>query len=130
MPFITKTFYTQDDLARHLKAHQPSFYFSSQTSTVIPYDKLQTLLPWQTEKDYFLCDISKLPTHMEIRANGNLVLRGGVSWEEAKKFLRSQGRNLKLLRPSNWPSSRPGWPLRAPESAALLSETCAHKWCA
>lgn len=95
MPFITKTFYTQDDLARHLKAHQPSFYFSSQTSTVIPYDKLQTLLPWQTEKDYFLCDISKLPTHMEIRANGNLVLRGGVSWEEAKKFLRSQGRNLK-----------------------------------
>jgi FAD/FMN-containing dehydrogenase len=95
MPFITKTFYTQDDLARHLKAHQPSFYFSSKTSTVIPYDKLETLLPWQTEKDYFLCDISKLPTHMEVKPNGNLVLRGGVSWEEAKKFLRSQGRNLK-----------------------------------
>jgi len=95
MAFITKTFYSQEDLVRHLRAHQPSFYFSSKTSTVIPYDKLDELLPWKQDKDYFLCDLSKLPAHMELKENGNLVLRGAVSWEDAKKFLRSKGRNLK-----------------------------------
>ena len=94
MAFITKTFYSFEDLTSHLKAHQPSFYFSSQTSTVIPYDKLDTLLPW-SNGDFFLCDLSKLPAHMELKENGNLVLRGAVSWEEAKKFLRAKGRNLK-----------------------------------
>lgn len=95
MTFITKTFYSQEDLVRHLKAHQPSFYFSSKTSTVIPYDKLESLLPWNKDGDFFLCDLSKLPPKMELKENGNLVLHGAVSWEEAKKFLRSKGRNLK-----------------------------------
>jgi glycolate oxidase len=95
MAFISKIFYSQDDLVRHLRTHQPSFYFSSKTSTVIPYDKLEGLLPWKSEKDFYLCDLSKLPAHMELKSNGNLVLRGGVSWEEAKKFLTSKGRNLK-----------------------------------
>jgi glycolate oxidase len=95
MAFITKTFYSQDDLKSHLKAHQPSFYFSSKTSTVIPYDKLDTLLPWNKESDFFLVDLSKLPAKMEVKENGNLVLHGAVSWEEAKKFLRSKGRTLK-----------------------------------
>jgi FAD/FMN-containing dehydrogenase len=95
MAFVTKTFYSLEDLVRHLKAHQPSFYFSSKTSTVIPYDKLDSLLPWPKDQDYFLCDLSKLPSQMELKDNGNLVLRGSVSWEEAKKFLRAKGRNLK-----------------------------------
>lgn len=95
MAFITKTFYSQNDLIGHLKAHQASFYFSSKTSTVIPYDKLDSLLPWNKESDFYLCDLSKLPAHMELKPNGNLVLSGAVSWEEAKKFLRAKGRNLK-----------------------------------
>lgn len=95
MAFITKTFYSKDDLKSHLKAHQPSFYFSSKTSTVIPYDKLDSLLPWKKESDFYLCDLSKLPAKMEVKENGNLVLEGAVSWEEAKKFLKSKGRNLK-----------------------------------
>lgn len=94
MAFITKTFYSQDDLVSHLKAHHPSFYFSSQTSTVIPYDKLNTLLPWP-KGDFYLCDLSKLPPQMEVKENGNLILRGAVSWEDAKKFLKSKNRNLK-----------------------------------
>src|SRR5690606_15418748 len=95
MAFITKTFYSQNDLVSHLKAHQPSFYFSSQTSTVIPYDKLQSLLPWKEDKDFFLCDLSKIPSSMELLPNGNLIVKGAISWEEAKSFLKSKGRNLK-----------------------------------
>lgn len=95
MAFITKTFYSQEDLARHLQTHRPSFYFSSKTSTVVPYDKLDSLLPWKKDEDFYLGDLSKLPSHMELTPSGNLVLRGAVSWEEAKKFLKSKGRNLK-----------------------------------
>jgi glycolate oxidase len=95
MAFVTKTFYSEDDLVRHLKTHQPSFYFSSKTSTVVPYDKLDSLLPWKGEGDFALVDLSKLPASMELKDNGNLVVKGGVSWEEAKKFLKSKGRNLK-----------------------------------
>lgn len=95
MAFVTKTFYSFEDLSGHLKTHKPSFYYSSRTSTVIPYDKLDTLLPWPKDEEYYLCDISKLPVSMDLKENGNLVLRGAVSWEEAKKFLRSKNRNLK-----------------------------------
>src|SRR6476660_8968396 len=95
MAFVTKTFYSEDDLVRHLKTHQPSFYFSSKTSTVVPYDKLDSLLPWKGEGDFALVDLSKLPAHMELKENGNLLVKGGVSWEEAKKFVKSKGRNLK-----------------------------------
>ena len=95
MTFITKTFYSQDDLASHLKSHHPSFYFSSKTSTVIPYDKLESLLPWKKESDFYLCDLSKIPPKMELNSKGNLVFSGAVSWEEAKKFLQSKGRTLK-----------------------------------
>ena len=95
MAFIPKTFYSKEDLARHLNSHVPSFYFSSRTSTVIPYDKIEALLPWSEASDYYLCDVSKLPAHMELKENGNLLLTGGVSWEEAKKFLKSKNRNLK-----------------------------------
>jgi FAD/FMN-containing dehydrogenase len=95
MPFHSKIFYSENDLKGHLRTHQASFYFSSKTSTVIPYDKIQDLLPWPEDKDFYLCDLSKLPPHMEVKENGNLVLRGSVSWEEAKKFLHSKGRTLK-----------------------------------
>jgi glycolate oxidase len=95
MAYISKTFYSKDDLIGHLRSHQPSFYFSSKTSTVIPYDKIEGLLQWNKDSDFYLCDLSKLPPRMELMNNGNLVLEGAVSWEDAKKFLRSKGRNLK-----------------------------------
>jgi len=95
MAYISKTFYSLEDLARHLKVHQPSFYFSSKTSTVVPYDKLETLLNWQGTEDFYLCDLSKLPTHMEILANDHLLIKGAISWDDAKKFLKSRGKNLK-----------------------------------
>jgi glycolate oxidase len=94
MGYVSKVFYSQEDLVSHLKAHYPSFYFSSKTSTVIPYDKLENLLPWK-EGDFYLCDLSKLPPKMELKENGNLILSGAVSWEDAKKYLKSKGRNLK-----------------------------------
>src|SRR5690606_27783309 len=32
---------------------------------------------------------------MELLPNGNLIVRGAVSWDDARGFLKSKGRNLK-----------------------------------
>ncbi|MGP8152797.1 MAG: FAD-binding oxidoreductase [Smithella sp.] len=95
MAYKYKTFYSYDDLKGHLLSHAPGFYHSSKTSTVIPYDKIKSFLNWNQTDNFYICDLSNLPRHMELTSNNNLVVRGAVSWEDAKKFLKSEGRNLK-----------------------------------
>lgn len=92
MAFVVKTFHQESDLVAHIQTHTPSFYFSSRTSTVIPYDKLEAEL--KTSGDFFLCDLSKIPGHMELLPNNHLLVRGAVSWQEADQFLRSKGRAI------------------------------------
>ncbi len=96
MQFHYKTFHQKEDLIQHLQSHKPSFYYSSRTSTVIPYDKLTEMLPSiPGVEDFYLCDLTKIQGHMELKDNGNLILNGSVSWQEAQQFLTSKGRNLK-----------------------------------
>lgn len=96
MSFHYKTFHSEADLTEHLKTHRPSFYYSSKTSTVIPYDKLTEMLPMpEGVTDFYICDLTKIPGSMELKENGNLVLRGAISWQEAQQFLTGKGRNLK-----------------------------------
>ncbi len=85
-------FKTKEDLISHIKEHEPTFYYSSRTSTVIPYDKLETIYQ---DENFFLGDLSQLPSSMELNAANNLVITGPVSWTEAKQYLRSHGRNIK-----------------------------------
>ena len=92
MAFVVKTFHTETDLIDHIKTHAPSFYFSSRTSTVIPYDKLEAEL--KTSGDFFLCDLSKIPGKMELLPNNNLLVRGAVNWQDADQYLRSKGRAI------------------------------------
>jgi len=95
MAYQYKIFYSYDDLKDHLLTHKPGFYHSSKTSTVIPYDKIESYLNWNKTDNFYICDLSGLPGHMELTPNNNLVVRGAVSWEEAKKYLISNDRNLK-----------------------------------
>lgn len=95
MAYQYKTFRSCDDLKGHLRTRAPGLYHSSKTSTVIPYDKIESLLDWNHRDDFYICDLSGLPRHMELAANGNLIVRGAVTWEEAGKFLKSEGRDLK-----------------------------------
>jgi glycolate oxidase len=95
MAYQYKTFNAYDDLKGHLLTHAPGFYHSSKTSTVIPYDKIESFLNWNKADNFYICDLSGLPRHMELTSDSNLVVRGAVSWEDAKMFLKSKGRNLK-----------------------------------
>jgi len=95
MPLKMKTFYSEDELIKHIRLHTPTLYHSSKTSTVIPYDKLEKLLGLREEDDYTIADLSKLPAHYSLNEKNNLVVRGPLSWEDAKNYLRSKKRNLK-----------------------------------
>lgn len=90
MALITKNFKTEDELIAHIKTHTPSFYHSSKTSTVVPYDKISEFI----KSDLYWCDLSHLPSKMELKSNGNLVVSGPVSWKEAREFLIPKGRNI------------------------------------
>lgn len=93
MLIARKTLKDEAALRLHLQSGVPSLYLSSQTSTVIPYDHLAEALPSGTELT--LVDLSKLPAQMEISEAGQLLLRGAVSWQEARRFVRSKGRDIK-----------------------------------
>lgn len=85
-------FKTIDELKAHIKTHEPTFYYSSQTSTVIPYDKLEEIYK---DDDFFLADLSQLPSEMELLANGDLKIKGPVSWKDAREFLQANSRAIK-----------------------------------
>lgn len=91
MAISTKTFYDFEELKSHLKTHKKTFYHSSQTSTVIPYDRLASIFG---EEEVVVADLSKLPSSMELTPENNLIIGGAVSWQDAKGFLTSRGRNL------------------------------------
>jgi FAD/FMN-containing dehydrogenase len=92
MTIKTKTFYDLATLESHLKTHIPSFYFGAKTSTVIPYDKIESLLKPQGE--YYLCDLSQMPKSMELTPDGHLKVRGAISWKEANDYLKPLGRSI------------------------------------
>jgi glycolate oxidase len=91
MAISTKVFYSLDELKSHLKTHKKSFYHSSQTSTVIPYDRLETIFK---DEDIVIGDLSKLPSSMSLTPQKRLLVKGAVSWQEAKSYLKGHGRNL------------------------------------
>ncbi len=86
-------FQTEDELKKHIKSHHPTFYYSSQTSTVIPYDKLEKIY---SNDDFYLANLSNLPAKMELNAENNLIVRGPVSWKDARDFLKTKNRNIMI----------------------------------
>lgn len=90
MTLTKKVFKSEDQLKKHLRTHQPSFYHSSQTSTVVPYNQIEEYF----EGDLYWCDLSHMQSNMALKKNGNLIVKGSVSWKEAREFLRPKGRNI------------------------------------
>jgi glycolate oxidase len=82
-----------NDVKEHIKTKVPSFYYSSQTSTVIPYDKIEEAL--SPNGEYALCDLSQMPKEMTLLENGNLYIKGAISWKDARDFLMPKGRTIK-----------------------------------
>lgn len=94
MTIQTKTFYKISELQNFLKAHTPSLFTSSKTSTVIPFDLLEKNLE-NIPNQFAVIDLNQLPKKMELLSNNNLLVEGPVTWKEAREFLLEKKRNLK-----------------------------------
>lgn len=85
-----KKFYTFAELKAHLKSGIPTLYHSSQTSTVVPFEKMESLLHAET----VLGNLSTLPGSISLDDQQNLVVTGFATWKEAKEFCRTKGREV------------------------------------
>ena len=86
----TKSFYSNPDIIAHLKTGTPTLFHSSQTSTVIPFEKMGELLKSNT----VLGNLSTIKGNLEMLSSGNLKVGGFVTWKEAKEFCLSKGREI------------------------------------
>ena len=85
-----KSFYSLPEVVAHLKTGEPTLYHSSQTSTVIPFEKLDGVL----KSDTVMGNLSTIKGSMEMLSSGNLKVTGFVTWKEAKEFCLSHGREI------------------------------------
>ncbi|PIK14995.1 FAD-binding oxidoreductase [Halobacteriovorax sp. JY17] len=85
---------SREELETHLKSKTPSFYHSSKTSTVIPYDHIESYLEDLGVLEFTMVNLTELPTHMELDGEGNLTIEGPVTWQEAKAYCHSKGRDI------------------------------------
>jgi FAD/FMN-containing dehydrogenase len=85
-----KSFYSNSDVIAHLKTGVPTLFHSSQTSTVIPFEKMDEVLKSNT----VLGNLSTIKGNLEMLSNGNLKVSGFITWKEAKEFCLSKGREI------------------------------------
>lgn len=79
-----KTIYSLEELKEFIGLRRPGLYVSSQTSTVIPYDKYEGTV----------VDINQIPGDQELR-DGNLICRGNTTWKDARSYARSYDLQVK-----------------------------------
>ena len=94
MDLLSKVFKHTDELAVYLKAGKPTFYHASKTSTVVPYEKLENHLASIGVNEFVLGDLSSLEESMVLNERNELVIRGAVTWKDAREFCQSKGRQI------------------------------------
>jgi len=87
-----------EELQSLAEGEEKILFVASQTSTVIPYHLLeQRLTAWAEGKgleSITVADLSRLPKEMDLDAEGNLHIKGMVTWEEAIAFCQVRGRTI------------------------------------
>jgi len=80
-----------EQLGDFIRKHSPALYLGSQTSTVLPYDHLKNFIK---DEKFTLVDLGQMPKKMELTSSGDLLIRGPITWKDAKDFLRAEGREI------------------------------------
>jgi len=86
------TFYDLEALKAHITRGEASFYYSSQTSTVIPYDKLEET--FSGNENFSLVDLGQLPASMNLGDGSEITIKGGVCWKDFKDFCQTKRKTI------------------------------------
>lgn len=90
MEIFRKTFKTETEVADYLSDARATLFLGNRTSTVLPYEKMESFLPVSGELT--LGDLSHLPKKCHLEESGVLTIEGPVTWKEASDFCHSKGR--------------------------------------
>jgi len=93
MDIRTETFRTLDELKDFIKKGIPTFYHGSRTSTVIPYEKMDEFGDKHGWEKFTFGNLSSLTPELSLDGSMNQVIRGPITWQEARLFCRAKGRN-------------------------------------
>ncbi|MFT6068182.1 MAG: glycolate oxidase [Bacteriovoracaceae bacterium] len=93
MALISKTFKNTAEVSGHLCTSTPTFYHTSRTSTVVPYEILEKALGAE-DRDVVVGDLSVIKPEMSLNAKEQLIVRGAVTWKDAKEFCLANGREV------------------------------------
>ncbi|MCF8058769.1 MAG: FAD-binding oxidoreductase [Bacteriovoracaceae bacterium] len=93
MEIYTKGFSAIKDLKDYVRLSEPTFFHGNQTSTVIPYDRLNEYGEQQGWTSLTLGNLGQLPQECSLDKDNNLIISGPVTWKQAREFCRSKGRN-------------------------------------
>lgn len=104
-----ETFHFKDTaaIAEHIRAGIPSLYHGSRTSTVIPFEKLEGTLQVEKFAKFALVDLGSVPGVLRMEGD-NLLVRGNVTWQEAREFCLQHGRNVMTSPTEDSPQFSPG----------------------
>lgn len=103
MSLSTKTVSSLLELKELLAAHTKALFYSSKSSTVIPFSQLER---YYQEGEMTLVNLSALPKSIELKGD-ILEIEGPLTWQEARDFCHRSERELPL-----WPTE---------ESACVLA---------
>jgi len=92
MNLTSKVFKSQEELSHYVREGNPTFYHASRTSTVIPYEKLENYLSSLGIEAFTLGDLSAIRPEMSLDSNDNLVVKGPITWKEAREFCQAHSR--------------------------------------
>ena len=96
MKIQPKTFRRKEDLKNHIKSHAETLFYSSCTSTVIPYPNLGKILSEKGIEHLYMGDLNALPQKISLHEETLLEVEGAVNWKEAKGFCLNHGRNIMV----------------------------------
>jgi FAD/FMN-containing dehydrogenase len=104
-----------EQLKTHILSHEPTLYLGAKTSTVLP-EPIEAVL----RDELALGELSLLPKTLELQ-NPLLIVRGPVSWKEAREFLRTRSLDLQA-----WPTEEEAFILSGAATSATGERSFGH----
>lgn len=90
----THHFKSLEDLKGHILKKNPTLFHGSQTSTVVPYEKLSEYCESAGWNNFHLGNLNQLPKLCVLDENGILTIRGSVTWKEGREYCQTKGRTI------------------------------------
>lgn len=90
----TYHFKSLEEIKAHLLSEVPTLYHGSQTSTVVPYERLNAYCETQGIAPLSLGNLGQMPKICELDEDNYLNLAGMVTWKEGREYCQTKGRTI------------------------------------